>query len=82
MIAVRIEFNTDADGNPVDVTQIDWANDQEAPVCYFGPFDTMDLAVDWMHNGYPDDDTDVHEIEADEYDIPAEWLNTPESVTA
>jgi hypothetical protein len=58
MIVVAVYYSTEADGSPVpeDVPM------DELPLCYFGPFADKDLAEDWMHNEYPDNDRDVYEI--------------------
>lgn len=79
MILVRALWNTEADGTPVpdDIT------DENRPTSYYGPFDTIDDAVSWMENDYPDGDTDLYEMEADDYEIPVEqvqYVNAPNSV--
>lgn len=54
---VKIEYNTEADGTPVDESV-----PGEYPTTLHGPFDTEDEAVAWMDT-YPDGDTDLHEIQ-------------------
>jgi hypothetical protein len=79
VIAVRTTYWTHADGSPVDP---DTTSEEDWPTTYHGPFDTMAAALDWMDNVYPDGDTDVEDQDADDYDIPTDWLNSPESVTS
>lgn len=54
---VKIEWNTDSDGN--EIAEDDWEKFDES-VTFHGPFDTPQLAADWA-NAYPDD-TDVREM--------------------
>lgn len=79
MILVKIYWNTDADGEPVpDGTPL-----EDGPLSYFGPFDTIVQAISWMENDYPDGDTDVHDMVADDFDIPVEvvpYINKPDSI--
>lgn len=56
-ITVRITWGTDADGMGLDTATDD------LPTSFYGPFTTMGDALEWM-DSYPDDDTDVHDIEA------------------
>lgn len=78
MILVKTYYNTEADGRrvPEDVPM------EEMPITYHGPFDSISDAVDWMENEYPDDDTDVYEQIADDFDIPedADYINDPDSI--
>lgn len=67
--AVKIYWNTDADGHWVDVRSLD-----DQPFSIYGPFDSITDAVSWMENDYPDDDTDVYSMVADDFDIPAHWV--------
>lgn len=80
-----VEFNSEADGSPVP------EDAEKYPVCLFGPFEDQEAAVSWMENDYPDDDTDVHDIWADEaaavaarleLDPATMYLNPPSTVTA
>lgn len=77
MICVKIYFNTDAENKWVytEDTEI-----EDLPICFFGPFESLDRAISWMENDYPDGDTDVYDMVADEFDIPKEWLNDPATV--
>lgn len=76
MIAVKTIYNTEADGSevPDDVVE------EDMPCTYHGPFKNMDEAVHFMNEVWPDNDTDIYEQYADEYDIPEEWLNDPKSL--
>lgn len=79
MILVKAYWNTEADGTPVP----DDANDEDRPISYYGPFDSIDDAVSWMNNDYPDDDTDLYEMVADDFDIPmyqVPYINLPSSI--
>lgn len=76
MIAVKIYFNTDENNFWVDEnTKLEnW------PMCVYGPFDDIQAAIDWMENDYPDGDTDVHDMIADDFDIPEGWhVNSPDA---
>lgn len=53
---VRVTYNTDFDGRPVDVTTV-----LELPQTLHGPFSTIEAANTWVQS-YPDD-TDVAEID-------------------
>lgn len=64
MIVVTVYYNTDADGRPVPEN----VSLEDGPQCIFGPFDSMEEAVEWMNYGYPDGDTEVEEILAHERD--------------
>lgn len=78
MIAVKVYWNTHPDGTEVNFETVDW-DDIQAPISIYGPFDTIEEAVDWMTDGYPDGDTDVHDMTADDYDIPSDWhVNPPD----
>lgn len=76
MIAVKTYYNTQANGErvPEDCPL------EDMPITYHGPFDSMTAAVSWMENDYPDDDTDLYEQIADDFDIPRAWLNSPASI--
>lgn len=77
-ILVKIYWNTEADGTPVP----DDVDLEDGPLSYYGPFDDITSAISWMENDYPDDDTDVYEIVADDFDIPADadFINSPDSI--
>lgn len=80
MIAVKIYWNTHPDGEPVNYEGVDW-DAIEAPVSIYGPFETIEQAISWMENDYPQDDTDVHDMVADDFDIPQDWyVNAPASI--
>lgn len=79
MILVRALWNTEADGTPVP----DDIADEDRPMSYYGPFDDISEAVSWMENDYPDDDTDLYEMDADDFEIPVEqvqYVNAPDSI--
>lgn len=76
MFAVKTYYNTEADGTPVEENR----PLEDRPITYHGPFDSITDAISWMENDYPDGDTDVTEQIADDFDIPVEWLNSPESI--
>lgn len=78
MIVVRAWWNTDHNGKWVDAESLE-PDDPETPQSIYGPFSTMDDAVDWMTHGYPDDDTDVWEMDAyPAFEIPEGWcINHP-----
>lgn len=77
-IAVCTWYNNEADGSPVaDDLQFD---DPAYPKTYHGPFETIEEAVDWMNDVWPDGDTDVAEQEVAEYEVEPEWLNSPDSL--
>lgn len=69
MIGVRVYWNTDGDGNPVDVETMDWES-EHAPVTYYGEFDSVEEAEVWMNSNPTLDDTDVYEAEAGDFQIP------------
>lgn len=79
MILVKIYWNTEANGEPVpDDVGLD-----DMPLSLYGPFDTIDEAIDWMNNDYPDDDTDVHDMVADDYNVmrmDLQYVNSPDSI--
>lgn len=80
MIAVKVFWNTHPDGSPVDTEKVDW-DAEDAPISIYGPFDSIDDAQDWMDNDYPEGDDDVHDMEADDYDIPSDWvIADPDSI--
>jgi hypothetical protein len=80
MIAVKIYWNTHPSGAAVNFETVDW-DDIEAPMSIYGPFETIEDAVEWM-NDYPDGDDDLHDMTADDYDIPADWyVNDPVEFT-
>lgn len=80
MILVKIYWNTYPDGTWVNIEEVDW-DSKSSPVSYYGPFDSITDAISWMENDYPDDDTDVHDMVADDFDLPKDWyINTPESI--
>lgn len=77
-ILVKAYFNTDSNGVWVydDVDDI-----EDLPICYFGPFDSISDAVSWMENDYPDDDEDLYEMVADDFDFGSEvYVNDPSSI--
>lgn len=77
MICVKIYWNTDADG--IDVP--DDVDLEDGPISYYGPFTSMSRAVSWMNNDFPEDDEDVHEMVAGEFDLEkGVYINTPESI--
>lgn len=77
MIAVKIYWNTDADGEPVP-NDIDL---EDGPISYYGPFEDITRAVSWMENDYPDGDMDVYDMVADEFDLPEGTpVNEPNSI--
>lgn len=78
MIAVKVMYNTEPDGSEVDVLNTDW-DDIKAPQSIYGPFDSIEDAVIWMNELYPDSDMDVYDMEAGEYDIPDDWYVNPAS---
>ena len=74
MIIVKVYFNTDANHElvPADVPF------EDLPQCWFGPFDDLTDAISFMENDYPEDDTDVYDMIADDFDVPDEAvLNDP-----
>lgn len=74
--AVKTYYNTEADGRPVpEDTPL-----EEMPITFHGPFDSITAAISWMENDYPEGDTDVFDQVADDFDVPAEWLNDPQSI--
>lgn len=79
MILVKIYWNTEADGTPV----AEHTDLEDGPISYVGPFDSIVDAVYWMENTYPDDDTDVYEMVADEFEFGVHepvHVNTPYSL--
>lgn len=77
MILVKAYWNTEADGTPV-AEDVDL---EDGPISYFGPFDTLEAATSWMNDDYPDGDTDVHDMIADEFDLPeGTFINAPDSI--
>lgn len=77
MILVKTYYNTDAEGNLVP----EHIPLEEMPITYHGPFDSMSDAVSWMENDWPDNDTDVHEQIADDFDLPnGTPINAPGSI--
>lgn len=77
MILVKTYYNTDADGRVVP----EGVPMEDMPITYHGPFDTLDDAVSWMENEWPEDDTDVYEQFADDFDLPRGTpVNDPESI--
>lgn len=76
--AVETIYNTEADGSPVpeDVPE------DEMPRTFHGPFDTLEEAISWMENDYPDGDTDVYEQYANDYpdEVFNGYLNDPKSI--
>lgn len=72
-----VEFNSEADGRPVP-------EDGEMPTCNYGPFPSEAAAVLWLEDGYPDGDTDVHDLWAvspeDAGQLDLSVLNPPETV--
>ena len=80
MIAVKIYWNIDIGGKKVDVEAVDW-NTIDAPVSIYGPFETMSDAISWMENDYPEGDTEVYDMIADDFEIPRGWtVNHPDSI--
>lgn len=80
MILVKIYWNTHPDGSHVNYEEVDW-DSVHAPVSFYGPFDSITDAVSWMENDYPEGDTDVHDMVADDFDLPRGWvINSPDSV--
>lgn len=79
MILVKAYWNTEADGTPVPEN----TPDEDRPISYYGPFDSIEDAESWMNYDYPDGDTDLYEMEADDYAIPAnevQYVNSPDSI--
>lgn len=77
MIAVKIYWNTHSDGPEVNLEAVDW-NTIDSPVSLYGPFESITQAISWMENDYPDGDTDVHDMVADDFDVPKHWfVNDP-----
>lgn len=74
--AVKTIYCTNADGSPYEGD----LDEDLMPTTYHGPFDDLSQAISWMENDYPDDDTDVYEQYAADYDIPDDWLNDPASI--
>lgn len=80
MIVVRVYWNVDADGNPIDAEMMDWSA-EHAPVSYYGPFKTERLAVAWMEGDYQQNESEIYDmavVEVDKRDRPI--LNRPESI--
>ena len=78
-ILVRIFYNTDAEGVWIDADSL---AEEDLPTTYHGPFDTIHDAISWMENDYPDGDTDVYDMVADDFDIPADadYINDPANI--
>lgn len=78
MILVKAYFSTDENGKYV---LDDYDDIEDLPICYYGPFDTMEEAVNWMEDEYPDDDEDLYEIVADDFDLEEDvYINAPDSI--
>lgn len=73
MILVKAFFNTDENGKWIDAFEME---EPDIPQCWYGPFVDMDAAIYWMSYTYPDDDTDVFDMEADVYKYPKSYLKT------
>lgn len=76
-ICVKTYYNTDENNDPVpeDVEL------EDMPITYHGPFETMLDAIVWMREIYPDDDTDVYEQIADDFDLPdGTYINGPDTI--
>ena len=77
MILVKTYYNTEADGTPVE----DNRPLEDMPITYHGPFEDMSQAVSFIENDWPDDDTDVYEQIADDFDLPeGTYINDPKSI--
>lgn len=79
MIAVKIYWNTDSRGEFITET----VELGDMPCSYYGPFDSIVDAISWMENDYPDGDTEVHDMVADDFDLPESVLhnvNAPDSI--
>lgn len=76
VIAVKTLFNTDWDGTPVP----DDVAEDDLPTTYHGPFDTIEEAIFWLEEIYPDGDTDVYDQDAGEFEVEPQWLNDPASL--
>lgn len=76
--AVETIYNTEADGTPVPED----VDEDDMPRTFHGPFDTLEAAVSWIENDYPDGDTDVYEQYADDYpdEVFNGFLNDPKSI--
>lgn len=75
MIIVKAFFNTDTEGRRVDTESL--ALD-DLPQCWYGPFDDISEAVSFMENDYPDGDTDLYEMIANDFEVPeGTFLNDP-----
>lgn len=75
MILVKVFFNTDHEGNWINsnIVELD-----DMPQCWYGPFDDISEAISFMENDYPEDDTDVLDIIADDFEVPADAvINDP-----
>lgn len=78
MILVKIYWNDDEKGEFTAET-----TNGEVPCSYYGPFRDIVTAISWMENDYPQDDPDVLDWIADEFEIPyhlLERINTPDSI--
>lgn len=76
VIAVKTIYLTDENNNPVP----EGVPADEMPTVYHGPFDSFEEAELWMRDIYPDDDQDVYDQFAAEFDINPSWLNDPTSI--
>lgn len=79
MILVKIYWNTDEHGEEVDHS----VPLEDMPMSYYGPFDDISQAISWMENDYPDGDTDVHDMVADDFKISKQvvpHINSPSSI--
>lgn len=78
MILVKAYFNTEADGTlvPEDLDL------EDGPLCYYGPFPSLDEAISWMENDWPDDFTDTRDVVAGEFQLERDvWINPPSTIT-
>lgn len=77
MICVKIYWATEADGTPVP----DSVPLEDGPLSYFGPFEDIAAAISWMENDYPDSDTDVYGMVADDFRLEEDvHINDPQSI--
>ena len=77
MICVKIYWNTDENGEVVP----DDVDLEDGPISYYGPFDDISQAISWMENDYPDEDSDVYEMIADDFDLGRDvYINKPDSI--
>lgn len=78
MIVARIWWNTDAEGNWVEQGDLE-PDGFDTPQTIYGPFESITKAVDWMTHDYPDDDMDVYDLIAEDFDVPPDWYVTDPS---